>query len=439
MTALLALVLVFTASVAPGNSAPPNILLIISDDQAFTDYGFMGHPTIQTPNLDKMAQKGRKFNKGYVPSSLCSPSLSALVTGRYPHQTRLTANEPPMPAGVEKAKRYRDPRFLAEVARMQGFLRQQPRLPALLKDHGYLTLETGKWWMGNPRASGFTHAMTHGDPSRGGRHGDTGLEIGRTTMEPITRFLDEAKTVGKPFFVWYAPMLPHQPHNPPERLLAKYRGKHPSLHVAKYWAMCEWFDETIGDLLGHLEKRGLRDNTLVAYVTDNGWIQDPQKPQFRADSKQSQYDTGLRTPIILHQPGRIAPATIDTPVSSLDLTTTLLRAAGLTPPPSMSGINLLDDQAVKNRGPVFGECFLHDAVDLDRPEASLTYRYVVDGDWKLVVPNPSTVQAEKKPGRGVGRELYRLRDDPLEENNLLASHPDTAAQLERKLDTWWKP
>ncbi len=439
MNSLLAFALALTAPLADPRPGAPNIVLIISDDQAFTDYGFMGHPTIQTPNLDKLAQKGRLFNKGYVPSSLCSPSLSALVTGRYPHQTRLTANEPPLPAGVDKAKRYQNPRFLAEVARMQGLLQNQPRLPALLKDAGYMTLETGKWWMGDPKLSGFTHGMTHGDPARGGRHGDAGLEIGRATMEPVGRFLDEAKTAGKPFFVWYAPMLPHQPHNPPERLLAKYRGKNPSIHVAKYWAMCEWFDETIGTLRDQLEKRGLADNTLIAYVTDNGWIQDPQKAQYRPDSKQSQYDTGLRTPIILHYPAKIAPVSIDTPVSSLDLTTTLLRAAGQSPPASMSGINLLDDQAVKNRGPVFGECFLHDSADLDRPAASLTYRYVVDGDWKLVVPNPATVKAEKKPGRGIGRELYRVATDPLEERNLAASHPEEIRRLEEKLDAWWKP
>ena len=439
MTALLALAMASSMSVASGNPAPPNIVLIISDDQAFTDYGFMGHPVIQTPNLDRMARKGKLFNKGYVTSSLCSPSLAALVTGRYPHETRLTANEPPLPAGVPAAKRYQNPKFLAEVSRMQGFLQSQPRLPALLKDAGYLTLETGKWWMGDPKLSGFTHGMTHGDPARGGRHGDAGLEIGRTTMEPISSFLDEAKSAGKPFFVWYAPMLPHQPHNPPERLLAKYRGKNPSPHVAKYWAMCEWFDETIGTLQSQLEKRGLTDNTLIAYVTDNGWIQDPDKAQYRKDSKQSQYDTGVRTPIILQLPGKIAPASIDTPVSSLDLTTTLLRAAGVTAPASMRGINLLDDQAVKNRGPVFGECFLHDAVDLDRPAASLTYRFVVDGEWKLVVPNPATVKAEKKPGRGTGLELYRVGTDALEERNLASSHPDQVRALEKKLDAWWKP
>ena len=122
-----------------------------------------------------------------------------------------------------------------------------------------------------------------------------------------------------------------------------------------------------------------------------------------------------------------------------DLTTTLLLAAGIQPPVSMAGINLLADPVVKNRGPVFGECFQHDAADLERPAASLTYRFMVDGPLKLVVPNPATVQAEKKPGRGLGKELYDLAADPLEEKNLLATRAEDAARLEKKLDAWWKP
>ena len=100
-------------------------------------------------------------------------------------------------------------------------------------------------------------------------------------MQPIYDFIADAQSDGKPFFVWYAPMLPHTPHNPPERLLAKYQDKTPSPHVAKYWAMVEWFDETCGQLLDHLDKQGLAENTIVCYVTDNGWIQDPNGERLR--------------------------------------------------------------------------------------------------------------------------------------------------------------
>ena len=112
---------------------------------------------------------------------------------------------------------------------------------------------------------GFTAGMTHGDPAKGGRHGDEGLKIGRQGLQPIYDFLEANK--GKPFFLWYAPMLPHQPHNPPERLLAKYRDKTDSLFVAKYWAMCEWWDETCGELLG-LSRQARSDRQYAGRLCD---------------------------------------------------------------------------------------------------------------------------------------------------------------------------
>jgi uncharacterized sulfatase len=117
-------------------------------------------------------------------------------------------------------------------------------------------------------------------------------------LGPIRRFLEETR--GKPFFLWYAPMLPHQPHDPPERLLAKYRAEGRSEHEAKYWAMCTWFDETCGALRAMLEELGLAENTLTIYLADNGWIQDRDRPAFDVRSKRSPYEGGVRTPILLH-------------------------------------------------------------------------------------------------------------------------------------------
>ena len=93
----------------------------------------------------------------------------------------------------------------------------------------------------------------------------TGLAIGRQTMQPVFDFLAASK--GKPFFLWFAPMLPHNPHTPPERLLARYRDKTDSIHIARYWAMCEWWDERCGELLAHLDDQGLTENTLVVYAS----------------------------------------------------------------------------------------------------------------------------------------------------------------------------
>ena len=173
-----------------------------------------------------------------------------------------------------------------------------PTLPRLLAAHGYESFQTGKWWEGNFSRGGFTAGM-----SDGGRHGDKGLVIGRDTMQPMYDFIDRSTAAGKPFFLWYAPMLPHTPHTPPQRLLSKYESVAPSPSIAKYWAMCEWFDETCGQLLDFVKQQGLADNTLVVFLADNGWIQDAAGNNYAAKSKQSQYDGGLRTPIILRLPG----------------------------------------------------------------------------------------------------------------------------------------
>ena len=182
-----------------------------------------------------------------------------------------------------------------------------PTLPRMLAAKEYISFQTGKWWGGDFRHGGFTAGMSHGDPQRGGRHGDDGLKIGRQTMQPIFDFVASALKADKPFFLWYAPMLPHQPHNPPERLLRKYRADAPTLEVAKYWAMCEWFDETCGQLLDFLDARKIADNTMVIYLADNGWIQDPNANAYAPKSKQSQYDGGLRTPIVIRWPGKVRP------------------------------------------------------------------------------------------------------------------------------------
>jgi len=423
----------------------PNIVLIISDDHGWADYGFMGHPQVQTPRLDKLAAQSLVFRRGYVPSSLCCPSLASIVTGLYGWQTKVCCNDPPLPKAAARAAKgtkgkaagkKADPVFIRQAEEMSHFLDAQPALPHELGKLGYQSFQTGKWWQGHFSSAGFTHGMSAKERSKGGRHGDDGLKIGRETMQPIYDFIEQAG--GKPWFVWYAPMLPHQPHNPPQRLLDKYTPKTDSPHVAKYWAMVEWFDETCGELLDYLDKKKLADNTIVLYVADNGWIQSPDKPGPRFDSKLSQYDGGLRTPIMIRWPGRVAPRMTDAPVSSIDIAPTLLRACGQKPAAEMQGINLLDGQAVKERKAIFGACYTHNAVDIHVPATSVTYRWcIADGRWKLIIPNPANINAPKKPGREMGVELYDVAADPHEEKNLAAAQPDRVAELTRLIDGWW--
>jgi uncharacterized sulfatase len=405
----------------------PNIVMIISDDHAWTDYGFMGHPQIQTPNIDRMAQNSLTFRRGYVTSSLCCPSLASIITGLYPHQHKITSNDPPIPEGMTNAQFQRSPEFQQGRERMNKHLEACTTLPNLLKDQGYRSLQTGKWWQGNFARGGFTHGMT-----KGGRHGDEGLTIGRKSMSPIMDFMDESIAAKNPFMVWYAPLMPHDPHTPPDRLLEKYKDKTESIHVARYWAMIEWFDETVGELMNGLQERGQLENTIVVYVADNGWIQSPDNTRFAPKSKQSQYDGGLRSPIMVQWPNKIAARMSNDLAQSIDLMPTLRSALGLPKDPALPGIDLLDGKAVAARKTLFGECFTHNFNDLDRPEKNLRWRWIVEDQSKLILSNPSV----EKSG---GVELYRLDADPQETTNLAASSPERVADLKQKLDRWWLP
>jgi uncharacterized sulfatase len=311
---------------------------------------------------------------------------------------------------------------------MHPFIKNAPALPRLLAQKGYRSLQTGKFWEGHHANAGFTHGMT-----TKGRHGEEGLVIGRQTMKPVFDFIDDSGQ--KPFFVWYAPMMPHEPHNPPERLLKKYAVQGRNLKLAKYWAMCEWFDETVGQLLDHLDQKKLRDNTLVVFVVDNGWIQETgsvrtTRGNFAPKSKLSPYDGGLRIPVLLRWPGRVKPGRHDDLVSTIDVVPTILSACGLKPAAEMKGLSLLDRAAAGQplgRDAVFGEIYLHTAVDLDRPALNLTHRWARAGDWKLIV-------TEKKDPV----ELYNLKDDPFETKNLAAARSETVAALRKRLDAWWQ-
>lgn len=406
------------------HAAPPNVVMIISDDHHWGDYGFMGHKQIRTPHLDKLAETSLTFRYGYVPSSLCCPSLASIITGRHAYQHRITSNDPAKPADIAQKDFYASAAFKQGRDVMVGHLGEWPTLPGLLRREGYLSFQSGKWWLGDHKNGGFTHGMT-----KGGRHGDAGLTIGRKTMQPIHDFISSARKESKPFLVWYAPLMPHDPHTPPERILAKYRMAVPSEPVAKYWAMVEWFDETCGELLTYLEREGLAENTIIVYVADNGWITDPQTGRYAPKSKQSPYDGGLRSPIMVRWPGRITPAMCDTPVSSLDLFPTILKACGAPLPKDLPGIDLADSSAVRGRETLEGACFTHNFVDQEDPASSLRWRWILEDGWKLIVPAP-----RNEPGLP---ELYQTSRDPAEEHNLAEREPARVAAMRAKLDQWW--
>jgi uncharacterized sulfatase len=198
--------------------------------------------------------------------------------------------------------------------------------------------------------------------------------------------------------------------------------------------MCEWFDETCGQLLDYLDDKGLRKNTLVIFVVDNGWIQETggvrtTRGWFAPKSKLSPYDGGIRTPVMLRWPGHTQPGKYPDLVSTIDLAPTILSAAGIKPAKELPGLSLLDVAAGKSklkRNAVFGEIYLHTAVDIHKPSLNLTHLWVRQQNWKLILFTDG----------GAKPELYNLASDPGEHTDLASQQPDRVKQLTKLLKKW---
>lgn len=427
---------VFTAA-ACAEEAKPNVVLILGDDQAWSDYGFMGHPDIRTPNLDKLATRSLVFERGYVSSPLCRPSLASMITGLFPFQHGITGND------VDG----RNNRAALDVPLREQF-HQHPSFIRTLTSNGYLAHQSGKWWEGSFGDGGFTHGMTHGDPKRGGRHGDAGLTIGRAGMQPVTEFIDHAVDQKQPFFVWYAPFLPHTPHNPPQRLLDHYTKAGRAMDVAKYYAMCEWFDETCGELLDHLDAVGVSDDTLVLFICDNGWAatstnaQDPQQQAWRGfalRSKGSPYENGIRTPILVSWPNRLEPQRCAELSHAVDLFPTILAATGLATSQPLPGIDLMNRNAREKRERVFGVTHSIHNMTLGNPDDTQQYLWCVEKEWKLIqrFDGKDTTKYKNVHSWDMARvRLFNIKSDPHEQHDLADQLPDVVERLTLAISDW---
>ncbi len=436
----------FTQSRQIQKESKTNIVLIISDDQAWADYGFMGHPDIKTPHLDRLAANSLRFDRGYVATPLCRPSLASMVTGRFPAENGITAND--VTGGMfvinEKGKTVllRGKREPLDKPVRERF-HQLPSFVRRLTESGYLTHQSGKWWEGSYGDGGFTHGMTEGE-----RHGDKGLTIGRKGMQPVEQFIDHSLEEEKPFFLWYAPFLPHTPHDPPDRLLRKYQTDGRALDVAKYYAMIEWFDETCGELMGMLRTKGIYENTVVIYICDNGWAPAsttgdwPREHAFKGfamRSKVSPYENGIRTPILVSWPGTVEPERVSGLAHSIDLFPTIAAIAGFEVPEDLSGINLLDLETVRERQTIFGSMHASHNMTVGDPDDTLQYLWCIEDEWKLLVRYQGKDTTEYKILHSWDTTPYRLfnlTDDPGEKNDLAVARPDIVERLRKKIEDW---
>lgn len=444
----------------------PNIVMIISDDQKYSDFGFMGNQRVRTPHLDELARRSARFTHGYVPSSVCRPSLVTLLTGLYPHQHGIHFNHPPpgfskLTKSPEINKQAFD-RLREEAASM---IRKLPTLPRMLADSGYRCFQTGKYWEGHWKNAGFTEGMTIAEPSGGANgdkqlangqwvahgNGDHGLAIGRETMQPIEDFLDDVGPT--PFFLWYAPFLPHTPHDSPPAFVKPFQSRSDiAKHEIPYFAAIAQFDATVGSIVDSIERRGLTKNTIFVFVVDNGWEPDSDRYvtarrewDHTKHSKRAPFDAGLRTPILVCWDGKTSPMTHDTPVSSIDLMPTLLAASTVSAgeltlpgtnlwPAAVGELELEPDRAV------FGEIYPGDASVLGDPSRDLAYRWIRRERYKLIIPH--SVGGKPAWNRYIDRPaLYDVLADPEETRNQIGE-PDlatTRAELENQLNRWWSP
>ncbi|MEZ6088341.1 MAG: sulfatase-like hydrolase/transferase [Pirellulaceae bacterium] len=357
-------------------------------------------------------------------------------------------------------------------------MQDAPSLPRMLAANGYRCLQTGKFWEGSFPNAGFTDGMSIASPS-GGKYGDLrlpggdlvahgngdhGLAIGRQTMQPINAFLDEVApndAPSTPFFIWYAPFLPHVPHDSPQRFVELARSR-PGVapHELPYFASIAQFDETVGLLRAAIERRNLANNTLFVFAVDNGWVPDArryvrQKEEWdhTKNSKRAPFDAGLRTPILFRLPGSTVAATHQSVVSSIDLVPTILAATG-TPMPErpLPGRNLWQvatgqAKADPDRA-VFGELYPGDARELGKPEQDIAYRWVRKGGYKLIVPHAHN--GRPPWGKFLDRPaLFDITSDPEESTDLLSEPSDDVTErtklrriqheLQSLLDQWWLP
>ncbi len=443
--------LVVTALACGGEEASitatrlPNIVLIISDDHGWSDFGFMGSKIARTPQIDTLAARGVRFSLAFNTGNICRPSLQSILTGYHPAQYA---------ARVSALGRSADSRS------DEPPIRQIETLPRLLAERGYVSFQGGKYWEGSYQDGGFTEGLaekidnpisiedpathrTNGpEPALGHfansplfrAAGGEGLELGRSTMDPVFEFIDDNQE--KPFFVWFAPLLPHQPFDASPADRKPYDAAGLSKDAIGYYANIARLDRRVGELISYIEKRGLTNETLIVFLSDNGWeaSQPEDFPEYNlggARGKSSIHETAFRTPLILTWPSQIVPRTDDRHlISTVDLFATLLDFAGITPPADRWGESL--EPLLSGTGSFARKSVMAEVNRLRKPPGG-RYPFVEDlhglfmrtQNWRYV----RTIERETEA-------LYSMSEDPDETTNVCALHQDICDRMRKNLGAW---
>lgn len=404
----------------------PNIVIILADDLGYGDVGYNGGQAA-TPNIDRLASEGVRLQRFYT-APLCSPTRAGLMTGRWPI-------------------RYGMAESVITPWRKWGLPTSEQTLAEMLSNAGYERRGIfGKWHLGHhkkellPLNRGFTHFtgcyngtfdyFTHEREKQldWHRNWETVRQEGYVTDligDEAVRFIKESPS-GKPFFCYVPFTTPHLPLQAKEEDIAKYE------HVENerqrvYFAMLDSMDQVTGQILKAIDDKGVADNTVVLFLSDNGGVSFANNGPYRG-SKSSTYEGGIRVPAVIRWPNGIEGGrVVDAVMGYIDVYPTLKAIAGLNTddPNPLDGIDLLSIIQAKTKATP-RKWFSYVAQGTPSNKFALT-----EGPWKLVLVNGLPAQADPaKPDGPPSIELFNLDRDPAEKTNLVMKEPErTAAML----------
>ena len=410
----------------PNIYTPPNFIIIFADDLGYGDLGSYGHPTIKTPNLDKMASEGVRFTQFYVGSSICTPSRAALLTGKLPIRTGMYGN-----------------RSVLFPDNAGGLDPKEITIASALKEYDYKTACIGKWHLGHlkeymPTNHGFDEF--YGIPYSNDMRPEGKWDYARENFPPLP-FLDGLDTIGvsidqsqfidmftkrsvdfikknkdKSFFLYLAHTAPHTP------LVSDTTQKGRSIRGA-YGDVVEELDQSVGTILQVLKDLKIADNTFVIFTSDNGpwgWANDDGGSSgLLKGSKGSVYEGGYRVPAIAWMPGTIKKGTVSTALAStLDLYPTLIAMTGneITNQEELDGLNIKN--TFVNNQPVRHDIYYY------RQDTLIGIRHK---EWKMYIkdPNPWNDDLTEKDMP----VLFNIEHDPSEKYNVTNQHSDIVDRI----------
>jgi len=433
-----------------------NFVFFLVDDMGMMDLGTYGSTFHETPNIDKLAKTGMKFNYGYAACPVCSPTRASIMTGRHPVRVDITDWIPG--SSNNKKNKLLHPQDRDNLALKEVTIAEE------LKSHGYQTFFAGKWHLGNeghwPTDQGFDFNIGghHRGSPPGGYYSPWNNPVLKSNKkdeylterltEESTRFLEKRDT-DKPFLLYlsyyniHTPIQAYRKHiDHYQKKAEKFSGNTPTVqeHSGQtrmrqdnpaLASMVSAVDDSVGTLLAKLDELNLSDNTVIIFFSDNGGLSTKPKMGPGSNSplragKGWLYEGGVREPTIIRAPGVTKAGSISNqPIISMDFFPTILKLAGLPLRPKLhaDGRSLLPELA-GNKGearPLYWH-YPHYHGSTWTPGASIR-----DGDWKLI----KFYDYEKI-------ELYNLKNDPSESKDLLGQKPKIAKDLENKLIVWQK-